>query len=70
MTIQELSDSYEVENIYQYFIESIINGQFSQARGILKKIRGCEDFDNYELKQWAESYDTETQEKAILLICE
>lgn len=38
MTLKQLAKSYEVENFFDYIIESYINGNFSQVRELFNEM--------------------------------
>ena len=43
-TLQELSDSYEVDSIVEYVYTSWINGQNKQVQTLLKEIDSLDDY--------------------------
>jgi hypothetical protein len=42
-TTKDLAEYYEVENIYDYIGQSVLNGQFKQAHTLCKEVRQTED---------------------------
>ena len=44
MTLQELSEEYEVDDIASYIVDSYYNGQSTQVQTLLEECRECNDW--------------------------
>lgn len=54
--LERLAKAYEVENFFDYIIESQVNGNFNQVKELAKKLKRNElvHFTAYALKYWGE----------------
>ena len=68
-TIEELSNDYEVECIYDYICVSVINGQYKQARELAKEAKETLNYSYSDVRDATQNYP-EHEDKIIEIFFE